>query len=891
MKFSRETKAFRRLIWLAFGLGALAIAAIALTIMGLRRDAFEQAAREQTDLAIVLGREISASSRTIEKALDDVQSMVENARPSSRSDFLQLLSTEAVARALSSEIASAAGAEFVSIIADNGDIVNSSRAWPAPNLNVSHEDDFVYLSDRDVKSTYIGGPEVSRATNDWMIFFARRLNAPDGKFLGVIHVGMRLDHYRSIYSAISALQDKNMLLLRRDGTLLVNFPGDSRHRGERMAGNSPWYGVVAAGGGSFLSNGCFGEEPRLVAVYPLEDYPLVVDVAVSQAAVLAPWRIWATQIGAGAVLALACAGFLARAVSTQFRLLLHSEASLAAKGRDLEELNARFASVLDNMPHGVALFSGDRRLIVANKRYGEMYQLTAEEVRPGVLLDDILARRVAKGIFVQNSQSYIKTRLAEIQSPVPQQSLDRLSNGKVVFISRRPFDGGGWLTIHEDITARQLAEDRIEYMALHDQLTGSANRALLLREMRSRLQDDKGGERTLGILLVDLDEFKAVNDTHGHPFGDALLKAVAHRLREAVGERGLVARIGGDEFAVLAYETRDDEGCERLAEGLLGEIRKPFEIEGFMLSIRPSVGVARAPRDGSDVETLLKNADLALYSAKSAGRDRIGYFEPSLEREIREQRTLKAELAEAIASQQLELHFQPIVEARGGAIVELEALVRWRHPERGMIRPDHFIPLAERTGLIQEIGEFVLSAACRSAAGWPRGIGVAVNLSPAQFGRGNLVALVQRALAESELAPGRLTLEITETALMENLESSREVLRAIREMGVKIALDDFGAGYSSLSYLQSFALDKIKIDRSFVAAMETNARTRDIVALIAAIGRRLGATTVAEGVETQTQLDLVAAAGCETAQGYFFSKPKPIGELDLDAKPAEKQAA
>jgi len=487
-------------------------------------------------------------------------------------------------------------------------------------------------------------------------------------------------------------------------------------------------------------------------------------------------------------------------------------------------------------------------------------------------------------MFVESPEAYVKARLSTLPSFNPEYILDRLVNGRIIFIFTRPMSDGGWLTVHEDVTARQNAEDKIEQLALHDQLTGAANRALLLREMERLLPGEGTYERSLDILLLDLDEFKAVNDTRGHPFGDALLRAVAARLRAAVGECDLVARIGGDEFAILHGGTDEEsDASARLAQRILAGIRAPFEIDGFLVSVSPSIGVASAPRHGPDVETLMKNADLALYRAKTEGRDRICFFEPCMEGDIRAQRAMKADLAEAVAFSQFVVHYQPIVDARTRQVVDVEALVRWRHPTRGMIAPGHFIKLAEETGQIQAIGEFVLRTACAEAARWPETIGVSVNLSAAQFGREDIVALVHRTLADSGLSPNRLTLEVTESTLMENVASGREVLAAIREIGVRIALDDFGTGYSSLSHLQAFPLDSIKIDQSFVAAMETNSRTQDIVALIAAIARRLGARTVAEGIETRAQLDLVLAADCERAQGYLFSPPRPIEELVIGA--------
>ena len=881
-----ENKAYRSLIWQALGLGTLAAASIGLTISGLRDDAFRQATHEQNDLAIVLNQEISGTNRIIERALDRAEAAVRLEAPRDEAEFRERLSTREIGNTLAALARSAEDVGVVSLIAANGDLIATSRSDVARNLNLSHAVDYVYLSEHDTPGTYVTDPQASRAEDGRLIFFARRLNGPNGEFLGVVDAGVRLSYYEAIYSGIADLRDKHMRLRRSDGGLLASYPEDPSPRNVRIGFDPEWRRIVAAGGGALHCADCVAGQAGLVVASPLKTYPMVVEVAETDAAILAPWRVRAAEIGLGGLLALLCAGLLARAVGGQLRRSALSKASLTERGRELQSLNARFENLIENMPHGVAMYSRDRRLIIANRRYGEMYHLSAAEVRPGVRVEDILARRVEKGIYTKDGPTYIRDRLAEIQSAAAQQSIDRLSNGRVVFISRRPLGDGAWLAVHEDITARQLAEDRIEHMALHDQLTAAGNRRLLLQEMRARL----AAEAPVAVLLVDLDEFKAVNDTYGHPFGDALLKAVAQRLIETTWLRGMVARIGGDEFAVLQSVEADAAGAEKLAQDLLEAIRQPFDIDGVSLAIRPSVGVALAPRDGDDAETLMRNADLALYSAKFEGRDRIGYFEPRLERAIREERAIKAELNDAVALGQFELHYQPIVDTATQRVVELEALVRWRHPVRGMIRPDYFISIAERSGLIQPIGEFVLRTACRDAAALPGSIGVAVNVSPAQFSRGNLVALVQDALMQSGLAPERLTLEITETALMENLEQSQGVLKAIRDLGVQISLDDFGSGYSSLSYLQTFALDTVKIDRSFVAEMETNSRTRDIVALIAAISRRLGALTVAEGIETKLQLDLVAAAGCEAAQGYFFSQPKPLAELDLDPMRTQRAA-
>jgi diguanylate cyclase (GGDEF)-like protein/PAS domain S-box-containing protein len=888
--FSKETRAFKRLIWLAVAFAALGVGAIALTIFSLRDDTIEQAAREQSDLAIVVAREMVASNHEVEHVLDRMEAIVAKAAPTSAADFRAMLSDEATHQALKRLTAKRPEIDVASLIAENGDIVNFTRSWPAASINDGHKDDFVQLSSHLHSGTFIGRPEFSAAGHDWLIYFGRRVETADGRFLGVAHVGVKVSFYGTIYAGIAALKDKTIVLRRTDGVLLASYPV-SDQSGVAILYGSPWLRLAAKGGGAFVGEDFPGGAKQLVAVQPMTGYPVIVDVDETLKSVLARWRVRSAQIGFGALLALVCAAALARAAYRHFQSLLRSEASLAERGLDLAIVNARFAAVLDNMPHGVALFDGEKRVTVVNRRYGEMYGLTAQDVQPGTLLQDIVRKRVEKGAFVADAQSYLERRLHEAEVTSPSHRLERFANGMVVSALRRPLGEGAVLTIHEDVTARQRAEDRIEQMAWRDQLTGLANRALLLNEMSAWLAPEGPEPTPLALLLVDLDDFKGVNDTHGHPFGDALLRAVADRLKEAAGETAIVARIGGDEFALLQAHGQNDAATTDLAERMLAAIRRPFVIEDCQLSIRPSVGVACSPRDGEDVEALFKAADLALYAAKAGGRDRIGYYEPRLEQGLRESRALKADLSEAIARGELEVHFQPIVEARSRRILEMEALARWRHPTRGMISPDVFIRLAEESGLIHAVGKFVLARACESAKGWPDEIGVSVNLSPAQLARGDFLDVLQEALGKSGLAPQRLTLEITETVLMENLERGNEVIKQARALGARVALDDFGTGFSSLSYLQTFALDTVKIDRTFIAAMETNPRTREIVPLIAAIARNLGFRTVAEGVETQSQLDLVIAAGCQAAQGYYFSRPLPASEFDFSAGALAERAA
>ncbi len=550
MPKSTYVRALPRLIWLSIGLGLFSAVAIALTIIGSRADAFDVAAREQSDLATVLGEQLAASNRAIDAILDGVTAIVTAAGPHNSVEFREASSSESVGRQLRAEIASAIKIDDVAIADSSGDIVNTSREWPAQNENISHEDDFIFLSENQNAKTYISLPVQNRRLDETLIYFGRRISSPDGQFLGMIHVGMTLKYYYSIYTAISALRDKAVFVEKRSGTPLFRFPELPSGSPLRAPKSPIWARLVAAGGGAFRTIGLDGK-PRLIVVHPLDDYPLTIAVSETEDAVLALWRVRGLQIGFGAFLALLCAVLLLRATFTHLHRLLRSEALLVQKGSDMEALNARFAHLLGNIPQGVAMFAGDRRLIIANARYGEIYGLSAQDVTPGTALETILAKRAAKGMFVGTPEAYLQARVATIPSKGPVHLLDRLSNGQVILIFSRPMADGGWLTVHEDVTARQNAEDKIEHLALHDQLTGAANRALLLREMGRLLPSDETDGRRLDVVLLDLDEFKAVNDTRGHPFGDALLKAVAERLREAAGEGAIVARIGGDEFAVL----------------------------------------------------------------------------------------------------------------------------------------------------------------------------------------------------------------------------------------------------------------------------------------------------------------------------------------------------
>jgi diguanylate cyclase (GGDEF)-like protein len=456
--------------------------------------------------------------------------------------------------------------------------------------------------------------------------------------------------------------------------------------------------------------------------------------------------------------------------------------------------------------------------------------------------------------------------------------LIELPDGRTISVLNHPMAGGGWVATHEDITERRRAEKQIAHMARHDALTDLPNRVLLQDRLAQALAELPRDKR-LAVLYLDLDNFKSVNDTLGHQIGDELLKTVAGRLRNCVREVDTVARVGGDEFAVIHTGIEQPNDAAFLARQICEAVKEPCELHGHAVIVDTSIGIALAPGDGSDPTELLKNADMALYRAKADGRGTYRFFEPAMDARMKTRRTLELALRMALVNGEFELHYQPLVNLEDRRITCCEALIRWHHPERGLIPPAEFIPIAEEIGLIVPLGEWVLRQACADAMQWPADIKVAVNLSPIQVMNQNLVAVIVGALAATGLPANRLEVEITESVLMQNSEATLATLHRLRELGVKISMDDFGTGYSSLSYLRSFPFDKIKIDRCFISGLATGDDSVAIVLAIAGLAKHLGIATTAEGVETKQQLQQVKALGCSEMQGFLFSAPRRNEEI------------
>lgn len=561
-------------------------------------------------------------------------------------------------------------------------------------------------------------------------------------------------------------------------------------------------------------------------------------------------------------------------------MLERQNALLTAKEQQLNTQNVQLDTALNNMAQGLAMFDAEYRLVLCNERYRQMYGFTAEQTRVGMPLLELIELRMRNGVESDKSAAEIVDLMLRHREDAKFEHFhSQLGDGRCIAITAQPMPGGGTVTTHQDITERRRSEAKIAHMALHDSLTGLPNRVLLNEQLGQALARAKRGAFVAAHLL-DLDHFKNVNDTLGHPIGDRLLKLVTERLRLVARETDTVARMGGDEFAIVQVDATQPSDATALALRVIGEVSKPYEIDGHHIVIGTSVGIAVGPADGLDPDQLLRNADLALYRAKGDGRGTFRFFEPEMDAQMQERRALECDLRGALVRNEFELHYQPVVNLERNEIRGFEALIRWRHPRKGLVSPDTFIPLAEEIGFIVPLGEWIVRQACATAATWPHGVEVAVNLSPVQFGTPGLVQVITSALATSGLDPARLELEITESTLLQNTDATLSTLFQLRALGVRVAMDDFGTGYSSLSYLQSFPFDKIKIDRSFIKDIADGVASLNIVRAVAAMAKGLGMTTTAEGVETVEQLEAVRSEGCTEMQGFLFSRALPADEIE-----------
>jgi diguanylate cyclase (GGDEF)-like protein len=560
-----------------------------------------------------------------------------------------------------------------------------------------------------------------------------------------------------------------------------------------------------------------------------------------------------------------------RNIIIQALTMTRKEAALAAR---FEEQAKRFDVALNNMSHGLCMLDPQDRLQVWNERFLELLHLQNAPVRVGMRISQLVRHSIRAGNFKEKS---VKQVISDLVNGLQQDRYDQFytspDGDRTIAVSRRMMADGGSVVILEDVTERKRAQERITHLAKFDELTGLANRAQFRERINAMLATVHERQNHVTIHLIDLDRFKSINDTLGHPIGDKLLKEVALRLSTVIGPGDMITRFGGDEFVVLQAVTKRREDAEWLAQRLARTLKEPFEIDGHRMDIGASIGIAMAPIDGVNADELLKKADMALYAAKNGGGGGHRFFAMDMEEAVQKRRALELDLRDALASEQFQLNYQPLVDLRTGRVTTCEALLRWTHPVRGEVPPAVFIPVAEETGLIIAIGDWALNRACVEAATWPHGVKVAVNLSPVQFRERRLALQVVSALAKSGLPAHRLELEVTERLLLEDNDGTLATMEQLNNLGVGLSLDDFGTGYSSLNYLRKFPFHKIKIDQSFICDLGDERDARAIIGAVASLGAGLNKTVVAEGIETEEQLKLVTSQGCHEGQGYLFGRP------------------
>jgi diguanylate cyclase (GGDEF)-like protein/PAS domain S-box-containing protein len=860
--------------WLILG-GTLLIAAITIgaTIMAgdFRDRALRNSERELENTVLLLARHFDQRLEDFQVVQKDLIAFMRSSGIATPENYKRRMSGHDIHLMLKSKIEALSYVGGINVFDAEGNLINASAAWPTPAVNSADRAFFRTFKSGPQSPEMLVEPVYSRITGVWTTVIARKITGPKGEFLGAIGRGIEPVNFEKFFATVALGPGATIAMHHTDGTLLARYPHVADMVGKNFkTGPAAQRQIFESPHSTSRLTSPIDGADRLISSRALTNFPLVIIASTTASAALADWR---EQIG----ILIAIAGLSVLAIAALLLLVVRklSDQHRASKQR-LSLEKRRLDTAVNNMTQGLLLFDATQHLIICNKRYLEMYGLSAEIVKPGCSLREVIAHRKETGSFVGDIDQYLEMVLRDVSHR--NVMVISTPDGRSIQVVNEPVPDGGWLATHEDITERRRAEERITHLAHYDALTGLPNRTLFHERLKRELSH-AAPHRQLAVLYIDIDEFKSVNDSLGHMIGDELLKSVATSLAACARKADFVARLGGDEFAIVQTGIDDTDDVMMLVSRIFQAIRSPYQCLGHQVTTDASVGIALAPRDGSDVDQILKNADLAMYAAKAAGRRTYRFFETDMEAEVRARRSLEMDLRQALVDGGFEVYYQPCLDLQTNAITGCEALVRWRHPQRGMISPAEFIPLAEDTGLINQLGEWVLTTACREASSWPGNIRLAVNVSPVQFRSGTLALKVMAALAAAGLAASRLELEITEAVLIRDDEAALAVLHDLRAIGVRIALDDFGTGYSSLSYLQRFPFDKIKIDRCFITDIAEPEGSSSIVQAVVTIAADRHMTTTAEGVETEQQRDLLRELGCSEMQGYLFSPPKPAADI------------
>jgi diguanylate cyclase (GGDEF)-like protein/PAS domain S-box-containing protein len=882
-----------------------------------------------------------------------------------------------------------------------GDIINWSRAQPLPTLNISSRAYFQTFKSNPMSEPVLLESVRSYLIGKWTTVVARRLNMPDGTFLGVLVRRIDPESYQRYFASVALAEGAAISLFDREGKMLARYPHAEELIGRNFKDAPLMRKMLAEGGQHTLRvKGPIDGEDRLGSAASLSHFPLVIVATHTASAALADWR---HQTGFIVITATASAAVIALIL---FLIIRQINRQNREAQQHIEAERQRLDTALNNMSQGLILYDAAGYIVTCNRRYTDMFGLSRDVIKPGCHIHEAMHHRKERGAFNGDVETFCADVMRGVAEGKVATRVHELPNGRAFQVINTPLAQGGWVaTIEEiterrdleqerdrnhtflreiidhipsqitvkdartrryllingvaeqqfgqsrqevvgrtafdifptpsatlvteddskalqsptglfkdehpwqtqamglryitstrigirddageprylihvvdDVTERRRADEKIAHMAHYDALTDLPNRTLFREQIERELAKVADGGQ-FALLYIDVDEFKGINDSLGHHVGDDLLKAIATRLRGCLKRGDLIARLGGDEFAVIQTGIQSSADVLSFVTRIYEAIRQPYHCLGHQLSTDASIGVALAPQDGTDLDQLIKNADLAMYGAKASGRRTHRFFEPEMDAYAKARLTLEQDLRQAMVNGGFEIHYQPLVDLRTNDVSGCEALLRWRHPERGWVSPAEFIPVAEDTGLINELGDWVLRMACNEAATWPTHVRIAVNVSPVQLKCDTLALRIAGALAASGLDPRRLELEITEAVLIRDDEAALSILHQLRSIGVRIALDDFGTGYSSLSYLKRFPFDKIKIDRCFVVDIAEASGSPVIVQAVVNIAAASNMTTVAEGVETEAQREMLRTLGCTEMQGYLFSKPKPATEV------------
>ena len=860
--------------WLILSAAALVIA-IALGTgyfaLEYRERALEVAERQLNNTALLLSRHFDQRLSDLQHVHDDVLASMRADGVDTADQFEKKMSTLSAHEMLRAKLSVLPPVGALNLWSAKGFLINSSEMWPVPDSNIRERRYFREFTSGLPTPDVIVEPVVSKVTRNWTLVFARKITGRSGEIVGFAIRGVEPSHFENFVASLALDRDTAISMIHRDGTIIARYPKDDKLVGLNVANTAAFQSALAMDGnisGRFTSARLL--EDKVGAVKSLTHFPVLIVATTRTEAALADWRAQTRLQFFAAVLAIMVVIVMVFLIVRQ----LHRQHVQAQ--RKLSEKSQHLDTAINNMTQGLLLFDSSGRLVICNQRYIDLFGLSTDVVKPGAHLRDLIQHRQERGSFIGDVDAYC-ARFLDPDSSLVQDTVTSTPDGRTIRLIFKRSPDGGWATTMEDVTEGRRVQARIEHLAHYDALTNLPNRSLFQRHAEGLLLETEG--REFAILYIDIDEFKRINDTLGHLIGDEFLKSVAERLRQSVGPEDFIARLGGDEFAILQHGIDSAEDVHALVARIYQALRTPFDCHGHQFSSDASIGIAIAPRDGSDLFDLLKNADLAMYAAKAAGRRTYRFFDPAMEQQANHRRELEADLRAALAEGSFELHYQPQVDLRSDRVTGCEALLRWRHPVRGMVSPADFVPVAEETGLIEEIGQWVLRTACAEAANWPNHVRIAVNVSPIQFRSETLSLKVASVLSETGLDPRRLELEITEAVLIADDDAALATLNQLRALGVHIALDDFGTGYSSLQYLQRFPFDKIKIDRSFVKEVTRNSSSASIIRAVVSIAADRNMVTTAEGVETLQQRETVQNLGCTQMQGYLFSAARPAQEV------------